>query len=370
MGKVFAGIGVSLTGFVMVLALIVTALATIATTPTESFAEDSPQTVCDPDSGESSSVEIPEEYQSLVAGAAEESGFSPSLIGAQIEQESNWDPKAKSPAGAEGIAQFMPGTWAAFGEGGDPLNPDDAIPALGRYMLYLREFMEDHADDEEELVGLVLAGYNAGEGKVQQHDFDLDSITSSIEETRLYIEIITTAAEGDYTSDCEPDNRGGGGDGSIVDTAGTFAWEEKVELPRSTAYGYGKAESKPEFVAASTDINDDLHTAYFTDCGVFVATVMIASGADEDFPIRGTSAQLSYLQGSDKYETFTPSSEGDLEPGDILIVPGHIYLYTGERNSSATGRAQGASLYTRVPGGHNFFLSDTRGSYTAARLTE
>lgn len=369
MGKVFAGIGVSLTGFVMVLALILAALATIASTPTESYAEDSPQTVCDPDTGESGTVKIPEEYQTLVAGAAEESGFSPTLIGAQIEQESNWDPKAESPAGAQGIAQFMPGTWAAFGEGGDPFKPDDAIPALGRYMLYLRQFMEDHADDEEELVGLVLAGYNAGEGRVQEHDFDLDSITSSIEETRLYIEIITTAADGDYTSDCESDN-GGGGDGSIVDTAGTFAWDDKVVLPRSTAYGYGKAESKPEFVAASTDINNDLHTAYFTDCGVYVATVMIASGADEDFPVRGTTAQLAYLQGSDKYETFNPSSEGDLEPGDILIVPGHIYIYTGERNSSETGRAQGASLYTRVPSGHNFFLSDNRGSYTAARLTE
>ena len=369
MGKLLAGLGIPTAAIGMFIALVFLAVSAIVTTPTESHAEDDPQKTCDPDSGQAENVEIPEEHQSNVALAAEESEFSPDLIAAQIEQESNWDPDAESHAGAQGIAQFMPGTWETFGDGGDPFNPDDAIPALGRYMLYLREFMEDHADDEEKLVGLTLAGYNAGEGKVQEHDFDLDSITSSIEETRHYIEIITTAVDRNYTSDCDS-NDGGGGDGDIVDTAGTFAWDEEVTLPRSTAYGYGREESKPEFVEASTDLNNDLHTAFFTDCGVFVATVMHASGADEDFPQRGTSAQLSYLQGSDKYETFTPSSEGELEPGDILILPGHIYLYTGERDSSETGRAQGASLYTRVPGGHNFFLSDNRGSYTAARLTE
>ena len=54
------------------------------------------------------------------------------MVAAQLAQESGWNPNATSPAGAQGIAQFMPATWATYGEGGDPFDPDDAIPGLRR----------------------------------------------------------------------------------------------------------------------------------------------------------------------------------------------------------------------------------------------
>lgn len=64
-------------------------------------------------------------------------------LAAQIEQESSWNPKAVSPIGAQGIAQFLPNTWAAFGVDAnndgktDPFDPADAIVTQGKYMCYL-----------------------------------------------------------------------------------------------------------------------------------------------------------------------------------------------------------------------------------------
>ncbi|MDN5817669.1 MAG: lytic transglycosylase domain-containing protein [Yaniella sp.] len=329
--------------------------------------------ICTPGGGGggSDSVNIPDEYLSAVEDAAAESGFSTSFIGAQIQAESGWDPNAQSPVGAMGIAQFMPGTWPSFGEGGDPWDPEDSIAAQGRYMKYLREFMEDHAEDEEHLAQLALAGYNAGQGRVQQYNFDLDEMFKHGEfrtQTKPYVEKILAASEGDYTSDCVP---GGGGDvptGSVTEASMYLAWDNIVSLPSSMAHGYGRSAAKPEFVEVSSGINSDFHTAYFTDCGVFVATVMRSSGADESFPVRGTAVQQSYLRNSDKYETFYPSSEGDLQSGDILFLNGHIFIYTGERHTGSDGRSQGASLSTRPPSGHHTYLSDGRGGYEVARL--
>lgn len=68
-------------------------------------------------------------------------GISPALIAAQIAAESNWNESAGSPAGAQGISQFMPATWnggaGMDGDGdgkADINNPHDAIYSQGNYM--------------------------------------------------------------------------------------------------------------------------------------------------------------------------------------------------------------------------------------------
>lgn len=363
---VVAAVGVGLLGLILLMG----AVAGVLGGGSSSSGNASP--ACTPGDSEDSGVEVPDEYEEYISEAAAESGFSGAVIASQIQHESSWNPEAESPVGAQGIAQFMPDTWESFGEGGDVFDPEDAIAAQGRYMGYLRDFMEDHADDDEHLLELALAAYNAGEGAVQNNDFDLDALYEAApgyeNETRPYVANIRAAAEGNYSSGCT--HAGDVPSGDITEAAEHLAWGNKVTLSHSSAADHGREEAKGEYVEAADGINSDRHTAYYTDCGVFVATVMRTANIDPQFPSRGTGQQMAYLRNSDDYEFFTPESEGELESGDILISDGHIYIYTGERHAGDDGSALGASLYTRPPSGHDFYLTDSvNGQYYAARFT-
>ena len=119
---------------------------------------------------------VPEEYRTDLLAAAELCPrLSPSLLGAQVDVESAWNPNAESPAGAQGLAQFMPDTWARWGgdldeDGQDsPFDPGDALRAQARYMCHLLDTMIASGlggDDALAVIGLALAGYNAGPGAV------------------------------------------------------------------------------------------------------------------------------------------------------------------------------------------------------------
>ena len=83
------------------------------------------------------------------------------LLAAQLYAESNFNPFARSPAGAQGIAQFMPGTARAYGLA-NPFDPERAIDAQARLMGdLLKRFGGRPA--------LALAAYNAGPGAVDRH---------------------------------------------------------------------------------------------------------------------------------------------------------------------------------------------------------
>ena len=85
---------------------------------------------------------VPVPLRALIARAARAEQVPPALLAAQLETESGFDASARSPAGAEGIAQFMPATWA-----GDwnpqrersPFEPGPAIAAQARLMHALLE---------------------------------------------------------------------------------------------------------------------------------------------------------------------------------------------------------------------------------------
>lgn len=94
------------------------------------------------------------------------------MFGAQVEQESSWNPNAKSPY-AGGLAQFTPATadWidGVYPDLGpaQPYNPQWALRALVRYDRHLFEHVGG-VTSECDGFAFTLAGYNGGPGWVQK----------------------------------------------------------------------------------------------------------------------------------------------------------------------------------------------------------
>ncbi|HEY8467070.1 MAG TPA: transglycosylase SLT domain-containing protein [Solirubrobacterales bacterium] len=100
---------------------------------------------------------VPPRFRAPLARAAARHGVSAPLLAAQLMAESGFNPLAVSPAGARGIAQFMPATAAAYGLQ-DPFDPVASIDAQARLMAdLLRRFGSTE---------LALAAYNAGPAAV------------------------------------------------------------------------------------------------------------------------------------------------------------------------------------------------------------
>ncbi|MEX0973121.1 MAG: transglycosylase SLT domain-containing protein [Solirubrobacterales bacterium] len=101
---------------------------------------------------------VPSRFRAPLSRAAARWNVSAALLAAQLLAESNFNPYAGSPAGAQGIAQFMPSTAAAYGLR-DAYDPVEAIDAQAHLMSdLLRQFGDP---------SLALAAYNAGPGAVE-----------------------------------------------------------------------------------------------------------------------------------------------------------------------------------------------------------
>ena len=108
---------------------------------TEKPADGPPQTVC-----------------GLIEAAAQTHRLPVGFLTRLIWKESRFRSDAVSPKGAEGIAQFMPGT-AARRKVADPFDPIEAIPASAHY---LRDLTDQFGN-----LGLAAAAYNSGETRVE-----------------------------------------------------------------------------------------------------------------------------------------------------------------------------------------------------------
>lgn len=134
---------------------------------------------------------VPAAYQSIVQKWGNLcDAINPALLAAQLYQESGWNPQARSQAQAQGIAQFIPGTWATHGVDGDGdgdrdvWDPRDAIPSAASYDCELAQYVKDVPGDPTEN---MLAAYNAGAYRVIQAGG-----VPRIRETQNYVRIITT----------------------------------------------------------------------------------------------------------------------------------------------------------------------------------
>lgn len=100
-------------------------------------------------------------FAAQIEAAAGRYGVSPALLAGLIKAESNFDPGAGSPAGAQGLTQLMPETARGLGVT-DPHDPEQAIEAGARL---LHEHLQSFDGDTE----LALAAYNAGPGAVERY---------------------------------------------------------------------------------------------------------------------------------------------------------------------------------------------------------
>jgi hypothetical protein len=100
---------------------------------------------------------VPVAYWGWVQSAAKGSGLPIGVVAAQIDDESGFQPGVTSPTGAEGIAQFEPGTYAAEGGTGSEYDPANELQPYIRLMGSLLKQYKGNIRD-------ALAAYNAGSG--------------------------------------------------------------------------------------------------------------------------------------------------------------------------------------------------------------
>jgi hypothetical protein len=109
-------------------------------------------------SGQSLPSFVPSEFRDAILRAAAHWNVSAALLAGQLMAESGFDPNAGSPAGAQGIAQFMPSTAASYGL----TNPYDPVAAIDAEAHLMSDLITLLGSPE-----LALAAYNAGPAPVE-----------------------------------------------------------------------------------------------------------------------------------------------------------------------------------------------------------
>ena len=141
----------------------------------------------------------------LIESSARASQLPVSYLTRIIWRESSFRAGVVSPAGAQGVAQFMPGTAQARGLV-DPFDPEQAIPKAARLLADLRGRFGN--------LGLAAAAYNAGAGRVAGW---LQSGGALPAETRAYVRAVTGRAVEEWSQT--------GSTGALAQTAAETAGE-------------------------------------------------------------------------------------------------------------------------------------------------
>lgn len=238
---------------------------------------------------------------------------SPPIVAAQIEAESGWNAQAVSPAGAQGLSQFMPGTWPTWAQDDDgngqvsPFDPADAIMAQGRYDCALYASMAVARQSNQvsgDLTDLMLAAYNAGSGAV----LEARGIPQNVE-TPAYVSRVRSLLP-KYSS---------------ISSTGPFATNLIAAASKwmGTPYVWGGGDpSGPTGGLVNTG------QLGFDCSGLTLHAVYVASNGAIGLP--HSSGQQSQMG--------QPVPLDQLAPGDLVffqkfgeVLPGHVGIYLGNR---------------------------------------
>jgi membrane-bound lytic murein transglycosylase F len=105
-------------------------------------------------------------YDDLIRQYADSVDLDWRLLSSLIYQESRFNPRTKSWAGASGLMQLMPATAREFGVT-DLYDPEKSIIGGSRYLDYLQEQWKPELPDSSRRIKFVLASYNAGPNHIK-----------------------------------------------------------------------------------------------------------------------------------------------------------------------------------------------------------
>ena len=177
-------------------------------------------------------AQAPKSIQTLIRRYAGQYQVDPNLVAAVIKQESRFDTRARSRAGAQGLMQLMPGTARSLGV----RNPYDAAQNIAGGVKYLAQLLKQFGGD----VRKALAAYNAGPVRAK-------SKRPLPKETQRYVKAVTA------NLDVAPAGGSGGGVGMNLSAARSAG---KAAGARAVATNKAFVSSAKAHVKAKTDVND------------------------------------------------------------------------------------------------------------------
>jgi hypothetical protein len=159
-----------------------------------------------------------------------------------------------------------------------------------------------------------------------------------------------------------------------ANAAKCLSWEVPGQHPifPSENADAGASKAKPNYPPAVKEYNPTVaanpHTRAYSDCGVFTATVARAT-MDPTYHPRFTPDQMTYVRNNPKkWKVETLTSAYVPQKGDILISPGHTFMFVGSWGAGGKFNTAQASLALSNPGtppeASNYYVE---GGYIAAR---
>ncbi len=106
------------------------------------------------------------EFDELFKTHSQRLGWDWRLLASQTYQESRFEPRARSWAGAAGLLQLMPPTAREFGVS-NVYDPEDNVAGAVRFIQWLSTYWSPKIEDEGERLKFILASYNTGHGHVE-----------------------------------------------------------------------------------------------------------------------------------------------------------------------------------------------------------
>ncbi|MEU2271971.1 bifunctional lytic transglycosylase/C40 family peptidase [Streptomyces olindensis] len=265
----------------------------------------------DSPAGKALSLAVPAQYQSLIEDAGNTCPeVSPNLLAALLTQESGFNPKASSPVGAQGIAQFMPSTWETHGIDGngdgkrDVWDPQDAIPSSAKYLCTIAEDVKDVPGNKQ---SNMLAAYNAGSGAVHKYGG-----IPPYKETQGYVRSITALAN----------KNSSGGTPATADQGVTALNAAQKMLGKPYSWGGGNTNGPSKGTCCSPKGRSGASITGF-DCSGLTLYAYAKAG----ITLPRTAAQ--------QYAASEPIKRDQAKPGDLVFYGTsasgihHVGIYVG-----------------------------------------